>query len=433
MKKFSLIIGLIFPSLLFAQAQQLSLKDAIQTAVQNNYDVVITKNQAEIAAINNNWGTAGALPVVSATANKILGSNNLQQDLSNGTTIKKNGASVNNLNAGLAASWTFFDGLRMFATKKRLEELEKIGQLNFTKMVNETTYDVIVAYFNIVRLQQQARATKEVIGLYEERFKVADARFRIGTAAKPDMLQAQVDLNEQRSNLLTIENSISIAKTDLNTFLARDPATPFNTTDSFTLTTPVNILSLQQKIDLQNPDVLVAQSNLFVLMQRKREINADRLPTATLNGFYNFVRNRNSAGFTLLNQTSGPSGSIGITVPIFNGGIIKRQLEVINIEIKNQDIITNKLKNQLQSNLAKAYLNYSNGLKLVEFEQKNMELVKENNFINLERFKKLSITSVELRQGQINYTDAQTRLINAQYQAKIAEAEMLLLVGEISL
>ena len=85
----------------------------------------------------------------------------------------------------------------------------------------------------------------------------------------------------------------------------------------------------------------------------------------------------------------------------------------------------------MQSNLTNAYLNYSNGLKLVELEQKNMELVKENNFINLERFKKLSITSVELRQGQINYTDAQTRLINAQYQAKIAEAEMLLLVGEI--
>ena len=64
-------------------------------------------------------------------------------------------------------------------------------------------------------------------------------------------------------------------------------------------------------------------------------------------------------------------------------------------------------------------------------QQKDMELVKENNFINLERFKKLSITSVELRQGQINYTDAQTRLINAQYQSKIAEAEMLLLVGSL--
>lgn len=431
MKNFSIIIFLIFPPKLFAQSQPLVLKEAVQIALENNYNVVITRNELDIATINNNWGTAGALPVISATANKTLGTNNLQQDLSNGTIIKRNGATVNNLNAGLAVSWRFFDGLRMFATKKRLEELEKIGQLNFTRMVNTTTYDVIAAYYNVIRLQQQANAIKEVISLYEERLKVADARFKIGTAAKTDFLQAQVDLNEQQSNLLSTQNSISIAKTNLNTLLARDPATIINIADSFTLNTSINFSSLQQKIDLQNPDVLLAQSNLIVLMQTKREINADRLPSVTFNGFYNFIRNRNSAGFTLLNQTYGPSASLGIAVPLFNGGIVKRQLEVIDINIQNQQLVTKQLKNQLQSNLTNAYLNYSNGLKLVELEQKNMELVKENNFINLERFKKLSITSVELRQGQINYTDAQTRLINAQYQAKIAEAEMLLLVGEI--
>ncbi len=426
-----LILFLFFPVLLFSQVQPLTLGEAIQIAVQNNYDVVITKNETEIAAINNNWGTAGALPLVSITANKTLGTNNLQQDLSNNTTIIRNGATVNNLNAGLALSWRFFDGLKMFATKRRLEELEKIGQLNFTKMVNTTTYDVIAAYYNIIRLQQQANAIKEVISLYEERFKIADARFKIGTAAKPDVLQAQVDLNEQQSNLLATENSISIAKTNLNTLLARDPATAFNIADSFTVNTAINFVSLQQKIEQQNPDVLLVQSNLAVLMQTRKEINAQRLPSATLNGNYNFIRNKNSAGFTLLNQTYGPSASLGISIPLFNGGIVKRQLEVVDINIKNQEIAVKQLRNQLQSNLTNAYLNYSNGLKLVELEQKNMELVKENNFINLERFKKLSITSVELRQGQINYTDAQTRLINAQYQSKIAEAEMLLLVGSL--
>ena len=171
-------------------------------------------------------------------------------------------------------------------------------------------------------------------------------------------------------------------------------------------------MAIQQKIDTQNPDVLLVKSNLAVLMQTKKEINADRLPTASLNGNYNFIKNKSGGGFILLNQTYGPSATLGISIPIFRGGVVKQQLKVADINIKNQQIAAAQLRNQLQSTLINSYANYNNGLKLVTMEQQNLVIVKENNFINLERFKKSSITSVELRQGQINYSDAQTRPVS---------------------
>ena len=167
-------------------------------------------------------------------------------------------------------------------------------------------------------------------------------------------------------------------------------------------------------------------------METKKEINAGRLPSAFLNGNYNFIKNKSGGGFILLNQTYGPSATFGISIPIFRGGVVKQQLKVADINIKNQQIVAAQLRNQLQGTLINSYSNYNYGLKLVTKEQENLVIVKENNFINIERFKKSSITSVELRQGQINYSDAQTRLINAQFVAKIAEAEMLLLSGEIA-
>jgi outer membrane protein TolC len=430
-KKAIILQLVLLPFICMAQSPLLTLEEAVKIAIENNYGVVITKNQIEVGKLNNTWGNAGALPVISATGNKTLATNSIEQELQNGTSIKRSGASVNNMNAGLAVSWRFFDGMRMFATKKRLEELQKMGELSFRKMVNETTYNVIATYYLIVSLKQQTKATKDMIGLYEERLKIADARFSIGTGNKPDVLQAKVDLNEQQSSLLRIDNNINLNKTNLNTILARDPATKFETADSFELSAPVDFISLQQKIAQQNPDIMLAQSNLAVLIQSKKELYSLGLPSATLNTNYNFIRNKSAAGFTLLNQTYGPSASIGISIPIFNGGVAKQQLKVADINIKNQTIANEQLKNQLLSTFTNAYLNYTNGLKLAEMEQKNLLLIKENNFINIERFKKFSITSVELRQGQIYYTDVQTRLISAQYQAKIAESEMLLIAGEI--
>ena len=57
----------------FAQTELLTVQDAIKNAIENNYGILITKNKIEIGGINNNWANAGAIPVISATANKVVG------------------------------------------------------------------------------------------------------------------------------------------------------------------------------------------------------------------------------------------------------------------------------------------------------------------------------------------------------------------------
>jgi outer membrane protein len=415
-----------------AQDSLLTLPAAMQLALQNNFDIQISKNNQQVARINNAWENTALLPTVSATANKALATNNITQELSNNTTLKRNGAAVNNFNAGLAINWQVFDGLQMFATKKRLAELEKIGNVNFTRMANQTAYNVITAYYDIVRLKQQKKAVEETIILFKERLKIAESRLTIGTGNKPDVLQAQVDLNEQQAALFSIENSIALGKTNLNNILSRDPAILYDVQDSFAINKNLDTRALLDKISNNNPDVMLARSNIAVLIQARKEIVAQQMPGLNFNSNYNFIRNRNQGGFILLNQSYGPSVNFGLTVPIFNGGAIKKQLQTNDVNRKNLDIQLMQLNNQLLTAYNSALLNYKNGLQLAALEQQNLAAVNENNYINTERFKKAAITAIEFRQGQVNYTTAQTRLINALFQTKVAEADLLLLAGEIT-
>lgn len=429
---FCLFQVLFFFSSLHAQDIMMTAEEAVKTAIENNYGVIISKNEIEIGSINNSWANTGAIPVVSATATKQVGVNNLQQKLNNGTVITKNGNSSHNLNAGLAVNWRIFDGLKMFATKKRLEELERNGEYAFRKNLNETVYNVISSYYNIVTLNEQKKATLEQINLYNDRYVLAQRRFEIGTGAKYEVLQAQVDLNEQRSNLLSLENSIAIAKASLLNLLAKKPDTSFNVVDTIRLAPLPAYSDVQNKISQQNPDILLANSQLYILKQERKEENAARLPSVNLNGYYNFSRSSSGAGFNLFNQTYGPSGSIGISVPLFSGIVVKKQLQVNDIQLKNQQITIEQTNNSLQTELSNAYMNYNNALKSIELEKNNLVLAKENIIIATERYKRLNITSVELRQIQISYNDARNRLYNALYQAKIAEATVALLSGDIA-
>ena len=432
--KFFFLLSFIFLFQFSLRAQDtlLTADEAVKTAIENNFGIIISKNNIEIGSINNNWATAGAIPLISATANKVVGVNNLQQRLSNGTVTNKNGNKTQSFNAGISVNWTVFDGLKMFATKRRLEELERNGEYAFKKTLNETVYNVITSYYSVVTLNEQINSTLEQIRLYSDRNNLAQRRLEIGTGAKYEVLEAQVDLNEQYSILLSLQNSLAVAKTSLNNMMGKTPDTAYNVVDTIVVKDLPSVEDAQNKIERQNPDVLLANSGLKVLFETKKEINAERLPVVTLNGFYNFARNSNGAGFTLLNQTYGPSGSVGVTIPLFSGVLVKKQLAVTDIQIRNQKITQKEIKNNIQTLLTNAYINYNNSLKLVELEKNNLVLATENIYIADERYKKLNITSVELRQIQISYSDAKNRLYNALYQAKLAETQVALLTGDIS-
>jgi outer membrane protein TolC len=214
--------------------------------------------------------------------------------------------------------------------------------------------------------------------------------------------------------------------------MGKKPDTAYHVIDTILVQAPLAFSEAQVKIEQQNPDILLANSDLAILIQTKKQVNAARLPSAVLSGFYNFARNKNGAGFTLLNQTYGPSGSIGVSVPLFNGGLVKKQLAVTDIQIKNQGIAIEQTKNNLQTTLVNAYINYHNSLKAVELEKNNLVLATENISIATQRYKVLNITSVELRQIQSSYNAAKNRLYNALYQAKVAQAGIALLTGDIS-
>lgn len=430
-KQTGVLLIFMMCSLPAAFTQVLTVQEAIKTTLENNYGIIISKNEIEIGTINNNWANAGAIPVISATANKSIGLSNLDQKLNNGTTTHKKGSTSQNFNAGVAINWRVFDGFKMFATKEKLAEIERRGEYTFRKNVNETLYDVVTAYYDIVRLSEQAVASEEQITLYNDRYTLAQRKYEIGTGAKYEVLEAQVDLNGQRSNLLSLQNAIALSKSSLNNLMGKRPDTLYNVIDTIMVYQLPPLPEVNSKIDSQNPDLLLANNQMAILMQTKKEVNADRLPQVNLNGFYNFAKSRNSAGFTLFNQTYGPSGSVGVSIPLFNGGLVKKQLQVADIQIKNQNIAIEEIRNNIETAINNAYINYHNALKAIDLEKSNLTFATENIKIAMERYRVLNITSVELRQIQISYNEIKNRLYNALYQAKVAEAGIALITGEI--
>jgi outer membrane protein TolC len=428
-----LTIFFFLPLSIFAQdtVPVISSEDAVRIALENNLDIKIIEADRDIANINNNWGNAGKWPTVNANISNTEAITNLNQVLSNGSEIKRSGVTNNVINANVQATWRLYNGKRITATKKRFEELEKIGDLSVTQQMQRISFDVLIAYYNIVRLNQQVKATQAIIALSEERYNIAKRRFDVGSAAKTDMLQSGIDMNEQRINLNNIEQQIRNNKAILNTLLMRPADLDFAVADSTFQIPPLDYKKSVSKIDSQNLNLLIAERERALLVEERRIINSQRLPVLSLNSTTSYNRTKATGGFFLTNQTYGPNIGLGLGIPIYNSNIFKTQLRVNEVQQKQQKLQIELLRTQLQRDIYIAFEEFQNAAHVAEVERINVKIAEENNFISTERFKKLQGNTIELRTAQLSLIEAQDRYINALFREKVAATAIQLILGEV--
>lgn len=435
LKVFTVIIFLFTGIWIQAQERALTLNEAIATALENNYDIRLTRSDSLLAALDNAYANYALLPRLNATGGMLFNSNNQRQVLADGTKRESNGIRSNNVNASLNLNWTLFDGLRMFIARDRLNEVVTLTELQIKSQVINTVAEVVRIYFDVVRQEQQLNAIDEQIALSEERLKLAQFKFDVGTGAKPDVLQAQIDLNAQRSNRLTQETNINKTKEMLNQLMVL-PGSSYAIADTtIEYNALITLDSIQTGITSSNPELLIARQNLSLAELDLRLRRAERFPTVEFNSAYNFSRTDNKSVINpfqpLFNQNRGFNYGFTATIPIFNGYNNRRLIKAAELNIEAQQLIYDRNIALLQSSIANAYRDYDLHKRTLAMEEENMKLVRENIFIARERYRLGISTFLEMREAQQSLADAANRLIQARYNTKVAEIELMRLRGDI--
>jgi outer membrane protein TolC len=423
-----LALMIFFPALLSAQ-ELLTPEEALRIGMKNNYDILLTRNAADAAAVNNTAGAAGMLPDVSVNAAAAKNQSNIQQRFSNGNEITSPNAGGQNFSAGIALGWTVFDGMRMFATRERLEQTAAAGEYAWRAQVQTTAANILSDYYTIVRLKELIKATQEVIAVNEERVSITENRFKSGLAAKNELLQARIDLNVQQENLISLQLSQTLAQQQLNQRLARDPLLAFAVLDSIPDAVLENRAQLQQKITSSNPELLAFQSRVNAAGQTVREARAAYMPTVRLNAGYNFARNENAAGFSLLNQSYGWQGGVTLAMPLYSGGNVKRSVALSRIQLSDARYQEERATQAASLQLHNALQTFDARTSMLALERENEAMARENIQIALDRLRLGQGTSLEVKEAQATLAACLSRSIQARYDLKITEVSVQQLAG----
>lgn len=438
--KLKLFAALFFFFVVFNVAfgqEEVSLEQVISLALEKNYDVRIARTLSDVAETDKDYAWGAFLPQIEATGSTLRSQNDQEIRVRNRTTDAietiTGPTASSNLSASAQLVWTLFDGTRMFATRERIAALAEQGQLAVKDQMTNTIATVITGYYDIVRQKQQLKAIQEQMSVSEERVKLAERKLQVGTGIKPELLQARVDFNAQRTQVLQQESIILQLKQQLNALVGLQLPEVYDVADTIIIDLTLDPEVIAPNIENTNFTLQAARQNVRVANLALRERRAEYLPFLNFNAAYTYSKTDNTKLInhygTLFMQQTGYNYGLTLNLPILTNFTTRRLNQQAKIEVNRQTLLYDQMKNDVNVGMKNAYVNYDNAKKILAIEEETIGLAKENVYIALEGFKRGVTTFIELRTAQQSLADAYNRLISARYNAKVAETELLRLSG----
>ncbi len=182
-----------------------------------------------------------------------------------------------------------------------------------------------------------------------------------------------------------------------------------------------------------NPSLQAAFINKKIAELTLKEVKAAKYPLIGLNSGYEFNRSTSPTGFNTQFRANGLTYGLTASINIFNGFLQRQNERNAKIAINSSELTFDKTKQDLLTQLTTAFQNYNTYIELVKLERKNVELAKQNLSITLDKYRLGSIAPLELREAQRNAIDANSRYVEMQYQAKLAEIALKEISGTLNI
>ncbi len=434
---------IIISSLAIAQPE-LSMADAIQLALQNDYRLEISRNELEIAKNNNSWAIAGKYPTIDLG----VSNNNSYANISNpaSVVVETNRTTLGiTPNAGL--NFIIFDGYRIRFTKQQLEQLEVLSEGNFRLSIEQTVQEVMLAYFSALAQKENLTVLEETLELSRDRVNYDDLRRDYGQASTFDVLQSRdAYLSDSTSYLLqvtTYENALR----NLNLAMGID-----DLEQRYLLTDTLVYDGLEYSLQDLETRMLsnnVTLQNLFVnrdLASTNTSLQrSTRYPTLGLGAglsydvslsdgtqTFNFGGDPDERPIpSVAAKTFNTFVNLNLTYRLTDFGARKRRIESAQLQEVTTQLDIKDYQRFLRTQLANTYANYLNRIELLQVTIASLENAQQNLRIATERFRGGLINSFDFRLVQQSYIQASQDRLLAIFNLKTTETDLLLLVGDL--
>lgn len=434
---FKLFIGsiLVFIGNFAFGQTDLSARDAIFIALENNFQIIISEKQLEISERNNSWSEAGAFPTVSLS---VANDNTLQDNTNNPFTFTPGIILNQGITPTINANWNIFSGFAVKISKQRLEQIEEQSANNLTVVIESTIQDVLKAYFTVQLQKNRKELFASILKLSRDRFDFAVLQMKYSASTSLDALQFKNTYLTDSINYIMQDISYNNAVRNFKLIMNDTTDVDYNLTDQLDLAIKeVNLTNAEDEVFQNNRNL----KNQFIALElQKTNTSFQRsflYPTLSfqlgMNSNWSKLRDVNDSQLKISTNTTSYYGNLNLNYTLFNNWKNKRALEVSKIQEEIADLNIDEMKLQLSFTLKNLIELYEARVQMVDISYENILYAQKALDLAEIKYHNNVINSIDLSNFQNSYQDAMIRHFENQFNKLDTYLEVYKMMGKISL
>ncbi|MBD3224297.1 MAG: hypothetical protein GF313_06170 [Caldithrix sp.] len=424
-----------------AQTKTMTLEDCIAIALENNTALKTSAFSYEVAKQDKLGSYRGILPRVSTSAGRgkvetgpseYLSDEPVGIDPETGNVIyeertRKIERSIReSSSANVTISQNLFDGGIWWNQIRKADADKRASYYDYISQRDNTILSVQQAFFDYVKQMKLLEVDSIAVDRSRKQLERSQTMFELGATAQVDVYRSRVNLGNDRIAFLQQKNIVAQARKQLNIAMGRDPFTPINI--------KYEQLDLYEQLPRMNELVEQAYENQPLIKKFNADVKSRKLAVSlakgvnypTVSTYVNYDRFHEDAVkvFSDFGQNYQLRYGINVSFDIFNGFSDYVNIQKAEINYKSTRENKEDYKRQLKSDIHQRYADYKSYLDIIDINEVNLKAAREEFRLANERYQVGAGTALEVRESQVNLTQAEQTLIAAKFNARLVLAQL---------
>lgn len=422
MQKLILSLFIIFiPIAGVAQTETISLEDAIDIALENNYQLKQAENNLSIAELQELSAKADFFPTLNANVNRTI---NVGRRFDTEATGQFVDVTANFLSASASSNMDIFSGFANI-NNLRSAQSETQSREELLKRVRENViFNTASSYLEYLLSVQLLEIAEENLESAISQLEQIEAQVEVGSRPTVDLLNQESVVANSELEVVNRENEVVLSRLALIRGLQIDPLGDYE----FVRPDVEEISSVPREYDLSEL-VNTAMNTRSDLKSEISSIKAAEYNLKAIRGAYfpSLTANANirsnysdlsplSYNDQFFDQNISRGIGLSLNIPILNRLNTRTSVQTQEINLKNAELELENTRLQVIQEVNQAYSDYIARTKEMESTDKALIAAERAYETELQRYEVGASTLIELSQANANYVQAQSNSAQAMYR-----------------
>ena len=427
---------IIFITISFCYAQNYSLEQAVEVALQNKEALKASALELNASKQDIRSSYRGILPSVRITGSttestfpeQAIGFNQSSGEILNNVSSITSASSSFSITQNIYDGGIWWNNIRLAKNNFRItEQFDRQIKTNIIRNVH-------FAYFKYLKAIQLLDVSRSNLMSSQQQLTLVQQQYDLGSAKKTDLLKAEVRFGQARIDVITNDASVKSAYRNLKNAMGL-----INSDQDFTIEEVEKPLELIPEFETGfelvqkfNPSVKAKQYQIMSAKLNTKLARGSRLPVISLSASSSGAdENLGDAISNSYGDKQRTNASLSISIPIYTGNSISSRIQKAKIGVDKQESEYLTQLEDLSVQLEDYLDQLNNYIEVIPINETVLESAEEDLKLSQVRYSQGSTTILEVLNAQVSVVQARSSLVRSKYDAFIQQANLKALLGTL--